>query len=73
MSTGLHDYNFTSDFAHKYLAEGEAKGEVKGRWRSIRPASCWTEGTVQYPSDDRHAVAHTTSPLDRNYACGLCP
>ena len=29
MSTGLHDYNFTSDFARKYLAEGEAKGEAR--------------------------------------------
>lgn len=35
MSTGLHDYNFTSDFARKYLAEGEAKGEAKGEARSI--------------------------------------
>ncbi|MFI5719694.1 hypothetical protein [Nocardia sp. NPDC051750] len=29
MSTGLRDYNFTSDFARKYIAEGEAKGEAK--------------------------------------------
>ena len=28
MSTGLRDYNFTSDFARKYIAEGEAKGEA---------------------------------------------
>jgi hypothetical protein len=29
MSTGLRDYNFTSDFARKYIAEGEALGESK--------------------------------------------
>lgn len=28
MSTGLRDYNFTSDFARKYLAEGRAQGEA---------------------------------------------
>ncbi|NKY55566.1 hypothetical protein [Nocardia flavorosea] len=28
MSTGLRNYNFTSDFARKYIAEGEAKGEA---------------------------------------------
>lgn len=35
MSTGLRDYNFTSDFARKYIAEGEAKGEAKGEANSI--------------------------------------
>ncbi|WP_024800867.1 hypothetical protein [Nocardia sp. BMG51109] len=29
MSTGLRDYNFTSDFARRYIAEGEAKGEAQ--------------------------------------------
>ncbi|MFI5714712.1 hypothetical protein [Nocardia sp. NPDC051750] len=30
MSTGLRDYNFTSDFARKYIAEGRAEGRAEG-------------------------------------------
>ncbi|WP_280459199.1 hypothetical protein [Nocardia carnea] len=35
MSTGLRDYNFTSDFARKYLAEGRAEGRAEGEAKSI--------------------------------------
>ncbi|AXK87413.1 hypothetical protein IU443_19765 [Nocardia farcinica] len=35
MSTGLRDYNFTSDFARKYFAEGEAQGEAIGEAKSV--------------------------------------
>ncbi|MBO0853420.1 MAG: hypothetical protein J2P18_06590 [Nocardia sp.] len=31
MSTGLRDYNFTSDFARKYIAEGREEGREEGR------------------------------------------
>ncbi|MEU4315055.1 hypothetical protein [Nocardia sp. NPDC024068] len=35
MSTGLRDYNFTSDFARKYIAEGRAEGRAEGEAASI--------------------------------------
>lgn len=35
MSTGLRDYNFTSDFARKYVAEGRAEGRAQGEAESI--------------------------------------
>ena len=35
MSTGLRDYNFTSDFARKYIAEGRDEGRVEGEAKSI--------------------------------------
>ncbi|WP_280398833.1 hypothetical protein [Nocardia carnea] len=35
MSTGLRDYNFTSDFARRYVAEGRAEGRAQGEAESI--------------------------------------
>ncbi|MGW0180229.1 hypothetical protein [Nocardia sp. NPDC003345] len=35
MSTGLRDYNFTSDFARRYIAEGRAEGRAEGEAASI--------------------------------------
>ncbi|AHH15083.1 hypothetical protein NONO_c02680 [Nocardia nova SH22a] len=35
MSSGLRDYEFRSDFARHYIAEGKAEGEALGEANSV--------------------------------------